>query len=184
MQEAFALSEGEATSLMDVEGGFIVAGVEKITPRGYKPKQSVRGDVIKLWQREQQKTALKKVADEVLASVQQGKGWKSYVPKNDILSQTENGTFSQTVASQLLQQKVGAENAVLLPTEKGTLIAYVKRVIPSKEEPTTSEKQAAVQEWGLDLGGAVQQAYAQKYPIEIHTNTIQKAFSIYENQED
>ena len=184
VQEAFVLSEGEATSLVDVEGGFIVAGVEKISPRGYKPFDAVRADVVKLWQREQQKTALTKVAQEVLNSVQSGKGWKGYVPTTNTLSQIEKGAFDKTISDGLLAQKVGPENVALYPTDKGTLLAYVKRIIPSKEEPTTTEKQEALQEWAVDLGQAVQQAYAGKYPVEIHTNTIQKAFSIYDNQDE
>ena len=184
LQEAFALSEGEATSLIDVDGGFMVAGVEKITPRGYKPFDSVRGEVVKLWQREQQKTALKKTAEEVLSSVQQGKGWKGYSPLTTTISQLETGAFSKVASDALLQQKAGAEYALSFPSEKGILVAYVKRIIPSKEDPTASEKQGAVQEWGLDLGAAVQQAYTARYPVEIHTNTIQKAFSIYESQDE
>lgn len=184
VQEAFGLTEGESTSLLDVDGGFVVAGVEKISPRGYKPFDTVRSDVAKLWQREQQKTALTKTAEEVLNSVQSGKGWKGYTPITSVISQSESGTLDKAVADKLLGQKVGPENAVLFPTDKGTLVAYVKRIIPSKEEPTTAEKQTAVQEWAVDLGAAVQQVYAQKYPVEVHTNTIQKAFSIYENQEE
>ena len=184
VQEAFGLTEGESTSLLDVDGGFVVAGVEKVSPRGYKPFDTVRSDVAKLWQREQQKTALTKTAEEVLNSVQSGKGWKGYTPITSVISQSESGTLDKAVADKLLGQKVGPENAVLFPTDKGTLVAYVKRIIPSKEEPTTAEKQAAVQEWAVDLGAAVQQVYAQKYPVEVHTNTIQKAFSIYENQEE
>ena len=181
VQEAFALSEGESTSLVDVEGGFIVAGVEKISPRGYKPFDSVRSDVTKLWKREQQKTALKKKAEEELTSIQKGKG---AVFETQIISQTESGSFDKTVVPALLRQKIGVENAALYSTEKGILIAYVERVIPFKQEPTMAEKQSAVQEWALDLGSAVQKAYTQTYPVEIHTSTIQKAFSVYDNQDE
>ena len=184
LQEAFALSDGEATSLVDVEGGFIVAGVEKITPRGYKNFELVRQDVEKLWQREQQKSSLKKTTEDLLTSVKQGKGWGMYNPTTSIISSTQNANYPEAVTLKLMQQKIGEESVALFQTEKGTLIAYVKRVIPSTEAPTVSEQEEAIQDWALDLEGAVQKAYAQNYPIEVHTNTIQKAFSIYDNQEE
>ena len=184
LQEAFSLSVGEATSLLDVNNGFVVAGVEKITPRDYKPFDSVRSEVVKLWQREQQKSVQDRVATELLDSLQHGKGWKTYTPTTQVISQTSNNPFPKTVVPALLQQKVGVEYATRYLTEKGILVAYIRRIIPSREEPTITEKQEAVQEWSLDLGAAVQQAYAQKYPIDVHTDAIQKAFSIYDTQDE
>lgn len=184
LQEAFSLAEGEATSFADTEGGFMVAGVEKITPRGYKEFASVKAEVTTLWQKEQQKSGLAKEARELLTALKAGKGWQQYTPKTVILSQTEFGPYPKDVADVLLQQPIGVEYAASFPTEKGTWVAYVKRVIPSKEEPTAEEQTAAVQDWTQDLVSAVQQAYAEKYPIDIKVGTIQKAFSVYENQEE
>ena len=31
---------------------------------------------------------------------------------------------------------------------------------------------------------AIQQSYTQLYPVKVHQEAIQKAFSIYDNQED
>ena len=61
---------------------------------------------------------------------------------------------------------------------------YTKRLIPSKEKPTASELQEAIKDFGKDLMGAVQQSYTRKYPVDIRTEAIQKAFSIYENQDE
>ena len=184
LQEVFALSEGEATSLTDVEGGFMVAGVEKITPRGYKDFKTVQGDVAKLWRSEQQKSALSQTAKTLLESVKTGKGWQGYAPKTNIISQTEHTPFPETVSAQLLHQKTGTENVLSLSSEKGIWVAYVSKVIPSKDEPVQSELDEAIRDWNQDLQAAAQGVYVQKYPIEIHTNAIQKTFSVYDNQED
>ena len=184
LQEAFALSEGEATSLIDKDGGFVVAGVEKITPRGYKPFDSVRFDVEKLWRREQQKSAITKTSEKLLSSLKQNQGWMGYTPVSYAVSQTETGNLPKAAVATLFQQKVGMENVLSIPTEKGIFVAYVKRIIPSTSTPEKAELEEAVKDWYQDLVASVQQSYGQKYPVEIHTNTIQKAFSIYDNQDE
>ena len=184
LQEVFALSEGEATSLIDVEGGYLVAGVEKITPRSYRDFNSVREEVLSLWHQEQQKAAMKKQAEELWTSLQQGKGWQRYTPKTYLVSQTEDAVFPKGVVPVLLQQPIGRAHAQVFPTDQGIWVISVKEIVPSHSEPTASEQQEAVQDWSLDLVGAVQQFYADRYPITVHTNTIQKAFSVYEKQED
>ena len=184
LQEAFALSEGEATSLIDKDGGFVVAGVEKITPRGYKPFDSVRFDVEKLWRREQQKSAITKTSEKLLSSLKQNQGWMGYTPVSYAVSQTETGNLPKAAVATLFQQKVGMENVLSIPTEKGIFVAYVKRIISSTSTPEKAELEEAVKDWYQDLVASVQQSYGQKYPVEIHTNTIQKAFSIYDNQDE
>ncbi len=184
LTEVFALSEGESSSLIEIENGFMVAGVEKVIPQGYKAYATVRGEVEQLWQREQRKTALTKTVDDLVSSVQQGKGWKGYTPTTQIISQTESARLSKTVVPSLLSQKIGLENVASFSTEKGMLIAYTKRTIPSKEMPTETEMQEAMKDWNDDLLRAVQQGFAQKYPVDVHTDAIQKSFSIYDSQED
>ncbi|MBO7483758.1 MAG: peptidylprolyl isomerase [Alphaproteobacteria bacterium] len=184
LQEAFTLEEGEATSLMDVEDGFMVVGVEKITPPGHKDFASAKEDVVNLWRREQQKELMEKKIKDIVASLQQGKGWGNYVPKNDTISRTESKLLPMEFLPALMQQKMGYENAQVFPTKDGIWVAYVKRTIPFKDALTEKEKQEAVQGWAVDLTEAFQQAYLQKYPIKVHENIIQKAFSIYDKQED
>ena len=184
LPEVFALSEGEATSLMEIENGFMVAGLEKVIPAGYKKFAEVKNDVAALWRQENQKEKLNQVAEEILTSVQQGRGWKNHTPATQIISRSDVGNFPKTIAAILLTQKVGAENVQKFSTDQGIVLAYTKRIIPSREIPTEAELQEAVKDWSMDLMGAVQQSYAKKYPIDIRTSAIQKAFSIYENQDE
>ncbi|MBR6232049.1 MAG: SurA N-terminal domain-containing protein [Alphaproteobacteria bacterium] len=184
LEESFGLAEGETTTLVDVEGGFIVAGVEKIIPQGYKGFDSVKNDVVQLWKTEQQKSALSKTADKVLTSVKEGKGWAGYTPVFGIVSQTNAGQFPKNVIPVLMQQKTGAEQVVSIPTETGVFVAYVKKIIPSKQAPTEAELVEAAKMWNADLLAAVQQSYTELYPVSVHQKAIQKAFSIYDKQED
>ena len=182
--EAFSLEEGESTALLDVENGFVIAGVEKIIPQSYKKYASVKEEVAQLWKTEQQKSALPKIVEDLVASVKKGQGWKGYEPVTEILSQTESKKFPKTIVPALLQQKEGKENVASYPVENGEWVAYIKRIIPAKTEPTKSELSESFQDLNKDLLEAVQKAYAQRYQIKIHQSTIQKAFSIYDNQED
>ena len=184
LQEVFALSEGETTSLMEIENGFMVVGVEKIMPQTYKTFSSIHDEVVQLWQREQRKEAISKTAEEVLTSVQQGKGWKNHTATTQIIDRTDAARLPKALIPTLLTQKIGSENAAQFPTEKGILIAYVKRVIPSKETPTEAEIQEAIKAWNQDLMTAVEGTYAQKYPVDVRTGVIQKAFSIYDSQDE
>ncbi len=184
LPEIFSLSEGEATSLLEIENGFMVAGLEKVIPAGYKKFTEVKGDVAALWRQENQKEKLNQVAEEILTSVQQGRGWKNHTPATQIISHSDVGNFPKTIGAILLTQKVGAENVQKFSTDQGIVLAYTKRILPSKETPTEAELQEAVKDWSMDLMGAVQQSYAKKYPIDIRTSAIQKAFSIYENQDE
>lgn len=184
LEESFGLAEGETTTLVDVEGGFIVAGVEKIIPQGYKGFDSVKNDVVQLWKTEQQKSALSKTADKVLTSVKEGKGWAGYTPVSGIVSQTNAGQFPKNVIPVLMQQKTGAEQVASIPTETGVFVAYVKKIIPSKQAPTEAELVEAAKMWNADLLAAVQQSYTELYPVNVHQKAIQKAFSIYDKQED
>ena len=184
MEESFGLAEGETTTLVDVDNGFIVAGVEKIIPHGYKSFDAVRNDVVQLWKTEQQKSALTKTVDKVIASVKEGKGWAGYTPVSGTVSQTNAGQFPKSAVSVLMQQKTGTEQVSSVPTEKGVLVAYVKKVIPSTQTPTEAELTEAMKVWNADLLMAVQQSYTDLYPVTVHQEAIQKAFSIYDKQED
>ncbi|MGN0919720.1 MAG: peptidylprolyl isomerase [Alphaproteobacteria bacterium] len=184
LQEIFSLSDGEATSLMEIENGFMVASVEKISPQSYRDFASVQTEVARLWQRENRQEALSKTAEEVLASVKQQKGWKGYTPTNQTVSQTESAHLPKILIPALLSQKLGPENAMQFPTENGILIAYVKRVIPSTAKPSEAEITEAVKAWNQDLMAALEGAYLQKYPVNIHTNVLQKAFSIYDSEDE
>ena len=184
LEESFGLAEGETTTLVDVDNGFIVAGVEKIIPHGYKSFDAVRNDVVQLWKTEQQKSALTKTVDKVIASVKEGKGWAGYTPVSGTVSQTNAGQFPKSAVPVLMQQKTGTEQVSSVPTEKGVLVAYVKKVIPSTQTPTEAELTEAMKVWNADLLMAVQQSYTDLYPVTVHQEAIQKAFSIYDKQED
>ena len=150
LQESFGLAEGEATTLIDTDSGFIVASVEKIIPQGYKSFDSVKSDVIQLWKTEQQKSALLKIAEELVASIKSGKGWKGYTPVLGTVSQTSSAQFPRSVVPVLMQQKVGPEQVTSTPTENGILVAYVKKIIPFKEKITTAELVEAEKNWNAD----------------------------------
>ena len=184
MQEIFSLSEGEATALTEIENGFMVAGLEHITPQTYKSFPTVKRKVTELWVQEQQKEALIKAVDALKNTVKSGKGWQNYTPQKGTISYTETGKYPPKMAEALLQQAVGSENVTVYPAEQGTWVAVVKRVLPSKEKATQEEQTAAVTDWTQDLMHALQQAYAAKYPIDIRVNAIQKAFSVYDNQSE
>ena len=111
-------------------------------------------------------------------------GINAFDPVSYTLSQTETGNLPPKAGTVLLQQKLGLENTLSIPVEKGIFVGYVKRIIPSTTTPVKTELDEAVKDWYTDLVLAVQQSYGQKYPVKINTNIIQKAFSIYENQEE
>ena len=183
LEEAFLLSEGESTSLVDFENGFMVAEVEKVIPMGYKPFENVRKDVLTLWEAEQRKTKITQLADEITDSVRQGKGWKNILPNSKVISLSSTA-FPKQVIDNLFKQNVGNEFVQRIPMNGGILIAVVKKIIPSTEQPTKEEIQTATQDWETDLLTAAQLDYAGQYPVTINQSAIQKTFSVYQKEND
>jgi peptidyl-prolyl cis-trans isomerase D len=99
LQAAFALDEGEASSLIETPDGFVVAEVRKVTKAAPKPFDAVRADVLKNLRALKVSQALEKKTSEIIQRVNLGESF-------DRVAKDFGGTVERTAVIQR-----GAENA-------------------------------------------------------------------------
>ena len=184
LQEAFVLSPGEATSIIDYENGFLVAEVLDITPTAFSPFETVKDKVVALYKEEEQKEKLPKITEEIEQALIQGKGWKKYQPQIKIITRNQGEAAFKDSVAKIFAQAQGNKNVQSLPVAGGNLIVVVDKVISDTTQPTEKEQSEAVRSWTKDLQTALQQSFVQDLDVKVNTEAIKKTFSTYTKEEN
>ncbi len=182
LQEAFVLSANEATAVLDYENGFIVAEVIDIIPVAYKPFETVKQDVEKLYKQEQQKDQLPIISQKIMQSLSDNKGWGKYAPKSITLDRFTQESPFKNIIQQIFAQKTGQANAQLYPLNNGNVFIVVDSVLREKKDASAKEKSEAINIFANDLELAVQQNYQEYFPITINHEAIKKHFITYKEE--
>lgn len=183
LQEVFTLSSGESTSIADYGNGFLVAEVDKVIPAALKPFENVKKDVIALWKAEEQKAKLPQTIQQTLTTLTEKGNWSKYKPFKEVVELTKAKQIPVELLSAIFDQSVGMKNAKSYPTNGGSWIIVVNKVIPNSEKISTSEKMDALAVYTQDLLSATQQSYAKDFDVKVNEKTIQKFFSAYMTEE-
>ncbi len=183
LQEVFTLSSGESTTITDFSDGFLVAEVNKIIPPSLKPFEKVKNEVVALWKAEEQKTRLPKMVQETLVALTEKGIWPKSNPTKEVIEQTKSKNIPMDLISTIFNQSVGVKNAKSYPTNNGTWIIVVNKIIPNSEKISKSEKMNALALYTQDLFEITQQAYAKNFDVKVNEKTINKFFSAYTTEE-
>jgi peptidyl-prolyl cis-trans isomerase D len=73
LQTAFEIAEGDTSPVMELaDGSFAAVRVEKVTPKTYKPFDEVKGELAKVWIKDQREVLNKQKAQDILNKLQSG----------------------------------------------------------------------------------------------------------------
>ena len=109
--------------------------------------------------------------------------WSKYKPFKEVVELTKAKQIPVELLSAIFDQSVGMKNAKSYPTNGGSWIIVVNKVIPNSEKISTSEKMDALAVYTQDLLSATQQSYAKDFDVKVNEKTIQKFFSAYMTEE-
>lgn len=190
LQNIFTLQKGDTTPMFENGTGYLVAQVNEITPVHQKDFADVRDEVVRIWTAERQKEKAESVTEALLADVQAG---------HAITGKTAFGDFDVIRATGIMRnnpqdlpveaveavfaQKAGIENATVIPTRNGHLIAVTERISypdETKNDEAVAAARAELQgQVGDDLMADVIAAYAEQIGVQINQKVIDKAFAVY-----
>lgn len=190
LQNIFTLQIGDTTPMFENGTGYIVAQVTDIIPVHQKEFTKVRDEVVKIWTNEHQKEKATEVAKIILDNVKS---------KKQELGKTPFGTFDVMQTKEVMRnnpkelpaeiievifnQKTGIENAAIIPTRNGNLVAVIDRIsypnIAENNETKDTERANLQAQIGDDLTTNIMADYANQVGVKINNDVIKKAFSIY-----
>ena len=198
MQEVFTLKQGEISSLIEHNNGYLIGEVVEIDPVGAKPFNEVKGDVEKLFTSEKQKENFEKVVEALtnkakngtpLSALEKAPEGSFKLEKVTALTRTTATPLLQPHLKQIFTQESGLKKAtfVLAPNNQGAVIL----VVDSIQKPDfnqfqidlTSTKTSEMQFSAAALDEAVFNDYLTKLKFKVNQKAINQIISLYKNQE-
>lgn len=136
LQTAFQTEQGRESQLTEMEGGgYFIVRVDEVTPPAPKPFQTVKADVIGLWQLQQRQSAAADLAKQIAERLKTGEDIAAVAAQHKLKVETV-GPFSRAdrsppamppaAAAELMKGAVGAVATAATPA--GTVVARLKSV--------------------------------------------------------
>ncbi len=186
MQDVFTLKEKEVSALAEQGNGYLVAEVNAIYPVQAKEFSEVKKELNALWKAEQQKAALPDMLAKAEEQIQSGsipaKLGQLIVAKKVSLAK-ENSLPAEALDT-VFMQAAGYENAQTTALPNGALISVVKKIrrLPVDEKAMPDQMEQLSADNADTLYNGLVAEYAEKLGVEINTDAIQKAFSVYQSE--
>ena len=198
MQEIFTLKQGEISSLIEHNNGYLIGEITEIEPVGIKSFNQVKTDVLNLFISEKQKENFTKVVESLTQKVKSGSNIENLAKSQDgsfkyekaiaLTRTSENGLFKAHL-NQIFTQDKGLQNAtfVLAPNNQGAVILVIDNI----EKPNfnqngidlTSTKTTEKQTNASALDDAIFNDYLNKLNVKVNQKAINQIISLYKNQE-
>ena len=187
LQVAFDTLEGQDSQLSETgSDGYYIVRVDLVTSPMLRPLASIRNDVIKAWQDEQQALDAKKLADELIAKLKAGNQLETLaedlgltVTISEPFTRRSNASgLPPGLVSSLFKSSVGdASEAV---ANGAHIVARLQNVI---EVNTVAEKkkldelgQQITQAMRSDLLGQLSSGLRQSYPVSVNSASLDALF--------
>ena len=198
MQEVFTLKQGEISSLIEHNNGYLIGEVVEIDPVGAKPFNEVKGDVEKLFTSEKQKENFEKVVEALtnkakngtpLSALEKAPEGSFKLEKVTALTRTNATELLQPHLKQIFTQESGLKKAtfVLAPNNQGAVILVVDSIqkpdFNQSQIDLTSTKTSEMQFSAAALDEAVFNDYLTKLKFKVNQKAINQIISLYKNQE-
>lgn len=190
---AFSTPAGSESKLMDFAGGYYILKVESVTPPTPKPLETVRAEVVKLWQAQERVRAAKAEAEKIAKELTPSVTMSSLVDKDKRLSYARLGPltrFGESLArdyvvdskrvgpemlDQLFKAKVG--DVIVAPVAGGYIVARLREIVPPKPEGDLARTFADVSQstrnaLAQDLMQQFSAALAERYPVTLNAKAI------------
>ena len=195
LQEAFSLSQGGITSLVENGSGYILAQVDNITPAHQKPFESVQQELVELWKSEQQNEKINETAETILKRVQAGNSLSAQgvfghfkVQNATGLTRGKSNPLPRDVVDFVFHQPAGLKNAALWPTQGGFVVAVVKKIQAANPDKDKVGLGAVAQNMQILTGDTMMQSvmanYANQFGVKVNEKEITQAFSGFAKEEE
>src|SRR6185312_7670369 len=187
LKAAFALSEGQTSSLIESKSGdeYVVVRADHVTPPALKPLDQVKNEVESAWINDQRDQAAKVRADALAEKAKSGTSLADLAKAEKLDLQTTAaftregdglGTLPQTLAAGIFGAKAPGEVAVAQAGTSGYVVAALKEVKPVAEEEdktlTTQLNQSLKQAMQNDIAATFQNALRTRYEVSIDRKAL------------
>lgn len=185
LHAAFSTDAGQTSQLTELgDNGYFIVHVDQITPAAVQPLSTVRDKATALWQTDQRKQALVKLADAIVQEVKAGKSLQDVAAARK-LKVTTTAPLPRTggdpsVPPALLAAMFNAKKGgvVSAPSGENFVVAEVKTIEPA--DPTKNP--AAVKalsdqianDMRSDVMSAVDQALRAYFPVDINQTNLDR----------
>ena len=188
MRDVFTLHENEVSAMTEQGDGYLVAEVLNIHPVQAKPLSEVRDQVKQVWKTEQQKAKLPDLVAQAIEQMKKGSipaKLGQVVVVNNASRQAPKEIPANAV-NKVFLQSVGYDAAMATDLPNGAFVSVVKKV----HTPAFDEKAIPAQMEQLSADNAellqngIVQTYADKVGVKVNFEAIQKAFSVYQTDNE
>jgi peptidyl-prolyl cis-trans isomerase D len=191
LKAAFAVPEGQATSLIESKTGdeYVVARADRVTPPALKPLETVKSQVETDWVNDQRDKAAKARADELADKIKGGatfadvaKAASLTVATSDPFTRTGEGlgTLPQSLPANVFAAKAPGEVTVAQAGAAGYVLAQLKEIKPVSpdDEKTLSAQVAQTTKQAIqgDLAQTFQEALRKRYSVNIDQKALDLLF--------
>jgi peptidyl-prolyl cis-trans isomerase D len=198
LESAFSTPAGSTGSLTEIPKGYYVLGVEKITPPAPKPLDSVRKDVLALWDKQQRIKTAHEVAKQLATDIGPSTSLTDAATKEKAASYAQLGPMTRLgeglnaahmidkarVSPELLTKLFAAKtgDVVTADVPTGVVVARLREVTPPNETGDAAQMRAQMAKFvqdGIadDLAIEMGRAFAAKFPAKINTKSLETLVS-------
>lgn len=185
LHAAFATDAGQSSALTELgNNGYFIVHVDNVTPASVEPLSAAHAKAVSLWQAEQKKDALAKLAHAIIDEVKEGKSLKR-VAADRKLSVTTTAALQRTggdaavppaLVAEIFDAKKGA--AVSAASGDNFVVAQVKTIEPAdpKKDPGAVKalSEQLTSEMRNDMLHAFDQALRGYFPVEINQSNLDR----------
>lgn len=194
LRNAFSTAVGADSGLKNLaaRNGYYVVHVDSVTPPTAKPFDTVRTEVVAMWERQSRATQAQELAEKVAKDVTATTNMAALEASDKRLSYASVGPIRRTgqppradvridgrrVSSEVLDKMFAAKvgDVFSAPVIEGMVVARVKEIAPpSAAELAEAESNGAKQLKNAiqsDLAEQMTRALAQRFPVEVNAKLI------------
>ncbi|MGN1062782.1 MAG: peptidyl-prolyl cis-trans isomerase [Alphaproteobacteria bacterium] len=194
LQDIFSLENGEVSSVIEHQNGYIVARVDNIIAAAPQDFMAAKPALIRLWKQQQQQKALPDKAADLLTRVRGGQDPQTsgvfqnfHRFKESNITRTKPGQLPAEAVEAVFAQGQGAAQATALPVNGGMLITLVNAIQPADADKDSFGlnvvKQNLKSQTGEGLANEVMGYFADDLGVKINEKEIIEAFSVYQKEE-
>jgi len=191
LSAAFSLQAGDATRVREMDGGYFVVRVDAVTPPALRPFDSVRDQVVELWESRQRAAMAETLAQELadkaagpaalagLADEHQG------VTFSETPALTRDGTadgkmsdLGRPAVTRLFAMNLN--EAAWVPSQDGAIVMRLTEIIPADPQTSPQGVTAVADQLrarlGEDLFAQMVTTFRNRYGVEVNQKLIQQIF--------
>jgi peptidyl-prolyl cis-trans isomerase D len=194
LETAFSTPAGSTGALTEIPKGYYVLAVEKITPPAPKPLDSVRNDVIALWEKQQRAKAAHEIAKKLAAEIGPSGSVADAAAKEKAASYAQLGPLTRSgdglnaghmidkgrISPELLTKLFAAKpgDVVTADVATGVLVARLRDVVPPGQDGDAAQLRAQMAKFvkdGIadDLATEMGRAFATRFPAKINSKSLE-----------